>query len=69
MKKMRKAMELIQYDYVSKEEFEKHAKDMKERGWKLVGDDLGRLGDLFGPGEVSSEDWTYTASYVKSDFM
>lgn len=63
--KKRKYATIEQYDYVSKEEFEKHRKEMEDAGFRLIN---GIYDGLMDAGELGgSETWTYTASYIKSD--
>ena len=63
--KKRKYATIEQYDYVNKEEFEKHRKEMEDAGFRLIN---GIYGGLMDAGELGgSETWTYTASYIKSD--
>ena len=63
--KKRKYATIEQYDYVNKEEFEKHRKEMEDAGFRLIN---GIYGGLMDVGELGgSETWTYTASYIKSD--
>ena len=63
--KKRKYATIEQYDYVNKEEFEKHRKEMEDAGFRLIN---GIYDGLMDAGELAgSETWTYTASYIKSD--
>lgn len=63
--KKRKYATIEQYDYVNKEEFEKHRKEMEGAGFRLIN---GIYDGLMDAGELAgSETWTYTASYIKSD--
>lgn len=70
MAKKRKVMDIVQYDYASKEEFLKDAEQKKANGWVLIGPDTGSQWAAFEHGEVhGSEYWTYTAYFAKSPYM
>ena len=55
-----------QYDYSSNEEFEKHKKEMIEKGYYLV--DRGMFGGIFDPHELQDEKWKFSATYLKSPY-
>lgn len=60
----RKILTIQQFDYTSVEETEQHAKEMKEKGYRLV--DNGQFGGVFPAVEiVNGGKWTFTASYYK----
>lgn len=55
-----------QYDYSSKEEFEKHKKEMLEKGYFLI--ENGMLKGALDPQELQDEKWKFTAAYIKSPY-
>lgn len=54
-----------QYDYSSKKEFEKHKKEMKERGYHFI---EGLFDGWLDASEIQDNKWKFTASYIKSPF-
>ena len=60
----RSVLTVKQYDYSSIEEFERHKKEMKTKGYHLT--TTGNFGDAFDHGIINgSEKWVYTACYFK----
>lgn len=55
------------YDYSSKQEFEKHKKEMEDKRWYLI--ENGMFNGSMNPAELEDEHWKYTACYIKSDMM
>lgn len=55
-----------QFDYTSKDEFQKDIDRMKKKGYFLV--ENGMLNGLT-HGEVLDDTWRYTAYFVKTDMM
>lgn len=63
---MKRAVSTIkQYDYTSKEDFEKHKKEMKEKGYFLI---EGLFDGWLDAKEIDDVKWKFTASYIKSPF-
>lgn len=61
----RKVIELIQYDYTSKEEYLKHKEHMKLRGWYPTKDTVFEDKGFCEGNLTGSEKWNYTAYYYK----
>lgn len=56
-----------QFDYSSKEEFEKHKVEMENKGYRLI---KGIFSGVLDPNEILGDDnWKYSASFIKSDMM
>lgn len=66
MKKKRQHGLIRMYDYISKEEFEKHKKEMWDKGYHLI---EGLFDGCLDASEIDDETWKYTACYLKSDMM
>lgn len=64
MKKKRQHGLIRMYDYISKAEFEKHKKEMENKGYHLI---EGIFGGCLDAQEMDDETWKYTACYLKSD--
>lgn len=56
-----------QFDYTSKEEFEKDIPKMKEKGYTLI--EGGMFNNCLQHQEIEDIKWKYTASFIKSDMM
>lgn len=64
--KRRQYAVIRQYDYVSKEEFQKHRVEMEKKGYILV---EGFFSKALDPYEMEDGYWKYSASFIKSDLM
>ena len=57
-----------QFDYTSKEEFEKDIKSMKEKGYTLINN--GMFNNSLTAGKITGDDkWKYTGYFIQSKFM
>lgn len=64
MKKKRQHGLIRMYDYITKEEFEKHRKEMEDKGYRLID---GIMGGYLDAQEMDDDTWKYTACFLKSD--
>ncbi len=65
--KRREHSQIKMYDYISKEEFEKHRIQMEDKGWHLIKE--GMFNGTMNPTYLDDEVWKYTACFIKSDLM
>ena len=64
-KMKRSILTLKQYDYTNQQEFEKHKKEMENKGYMLITDKY-PLSQFFNHQEiVNGGKWCYTATYIK----